>query len=64
MSTEKSPQIRTRAPKQIQPRTRVAVYLTDSDIAELNELSKQTNRSRSSLVLEYYKSGKSKEITA
>ncbi|MCU4483656.1 ribbon-helix-helix domain-containing protein [Acinetobacter ursingii] len=61
MSTQKSPQYQTRAPKLSEPRERVLVYLPKSEIAELDQLAQQTNRSRSSIIGERYSAGKAQE---
>ncbi|MDG9860982.1 ribbon-helix-helix domain-containing protein [Acinetobacter ursingii] len=61
MSTQKSPQYQSRAPKLSEPRERVLVYLPKSEIEELDQLAKQTNRSRSSIIGERYTAGKAQE---
>ncbi len=58
MSTEKAPQYRTRAPKQLQPRERIVIYLPKSEVTELDQLAERTSRSRSSIITERYNAGK------
>ncbi|MFW1924797.1 ribbon-helix-helix protein, CopG family [Acinetobacter ursingii] len=61
MSTQKSPQYQSRAPKLSERRERVIVYLPQSEVNEIDQLAEQTNRSRSSIIGERYSAGKAQE---
>lgn len=61
MSTKKSPEFRHRAPKLSEPRERVLVYLSKSELNEIDQIAQQTNRSRSSIIGERYSKGKAQE---
>ncbi|WP_336032956.1 CopG family transcriptional regulator [Acinetobacter bereziniae] len=59
MSTEKTPLIISRAPKLNAPREeRIAIYLPQDEVAEIDSLATKTNRSRSSIIGERYFLGK------
>ncbi|ENU92521.1 hypothetical protein F971_01503 [Acinetobacter vivianii] len=54
MSSEKTPQILSRAPKLDEPRRQVAFYLPKSEVDKIIAEMKRTNRSRSSIIGERY----------